>query len=125
MKIERSGDCGNSPKNLFAEEVTIALAKRDARALGDRVTDDVCWRTVGGTSVHGKQAFIEAIEALQREPIARLSITHVLNHGRAAAVNGVVEDARGRFADFCNVYEFGSLKGNSMKTITAYVIERA
>ena len=67
---------------------------------------------------------MDAIERLRREPLARVSITHVLNHGRVAAVNGVVEDGRGRVVDFCNVYEFANLKGNCVKTITAYVIER-
>jgi hypothetical protein len=124
MKIQRSGDCGNSPKNAFAEELTISLAKRDKGSLVDRVTDDVCWQTVGRSTVIGKSAFMEAVEQLRREPLARVAITHVLNHGRVAAVNGVVEDARGRVADFCNVYEFSNLKGDCVKSITAYVIDR-
>jgi hypothetical protein len=124
MKIQRSGDCGNSPKNLFAEELTIALAKLDARALDERLSDDVCWRMVGSVAVDGKAAFVEAMRRSRGEPITRLSITHVLNHGRVAAVNGVVEDASGRVVDFCNVYEFSNLKGNCVKAITAYAIER-
>jgi SnoaL-like domain len=124
MKIQRSGDCGNSPKNVFAEELTIALAKRDASSLDERLTDDVRWHRVGQTTVDGKSAFMDALEKLRRQPLARLSVSHVLNHGRVAAVNGVVEDAHGCVADFCNVYEFSNLKGNCVKTITAYEIAR-
>ena len=123
MKIRRSGDCGNSPKNVFVEDLTIALAKRDARALDAKLTNDVRWTLAGGSTVHGKPALNEALAG--GEPIARLTIAHVVTHGRAGAVNGTLEDAQGRIRDFCNVYEFGSAKGDSVGAITAYLVERA
>ena len=121
MKVQRSGDCGNSPKNVFAEEVTIAIAKRDTRFLRAKLTDDVRWNVVGARIVDGKQAFCDAL-AMQSDAVTKLVINHVVSHGRAAAVNGVAEDAEGGSIDFCNVYEFGNAKGNSLKSITAYAV---
>ncbi len=41
-------DCGNSPKNLFLQEFTIAFARSDTGAVLSRVTDDICWNIIGG-----------------------------------------------------------------------------
>ena len=119
MQIRRSGDCGNSPKNVLVEALTIALAKRDARALDAALTEDVRWHVAGRAAVSGRAALDAALAA---EPaIATLTIAHVISHGRAGAVNGSFEDANGAF-EFCNVYEFASAKGDRVKAVTAYRI---
>ena len=38
-----SEDCGNSPKNLFLQNLTIAFAKHDSKFILDSVTDDIRW----------------------------------------------------------------------------------
>jgi hypothetical protein len=55
-------------------------------------------------------------------PVATLKIARVMTHGRGGAVNGAVEYANGGAAEFCNVYEFSSAKGNRVSGITAYVV---
>ena len=41
-KVIIGEDCGNSPKNIFVQELTIAFAKGDSKCLLKNVTDDVC-----------------------------------------------------------------------------------
>ena len=46
-RVTISEDCGNSPKNIFVQELTIAFAKADSRFLLKNVTDDVLWNILG------------------------------------------------------------------------------
>ena len=46
-EVERSGDCGNSPKNKLLEDLSVALYTSDAEFVLDRVTDDIQWNIVG------------------------------------------------------------------------------
>ncbi len=46
-KITASEDCSNSPKNLFVQNVSIALAVSDIAMILDSVTEDVCWNIIG------------------------------------------------------------------------------
>jgi hypothetical protein len=46
-KVIIGEDCGNSPKNIFVEELTIAFAKGDTKFILNNVTDDVRWNIVG------------------------------------------------------------------------------
>lgn len=40
-KVITSEDCGNSPKNIFLEKLTIAFAKNDFKFILNSVTDDI------------------------------------------------------------------------------------
>ena len=40
-------DCGNSPKNIFVQEITIALANGDVKSVLNSVTEDIRWSIVG------------------------------------------------------------------------------
>ena len=123
-KIVRSGDCGNSPKNTLLESLTIALATRDTRFLNGVVTEDVRWNVVGRRVVEGKRALVDAIdETGRRDAVTRVAIDHVLSHGRAGAVDGTMRIGK-RTVAFCNVYEFGSAKGTTVKAITTFAIEQ-
>ena len=50
-----------------------------------------------------------------------LTIEHVLSHGRAGAVDGVVEFGNKRRA-FCQVYELSNAAGSRVKALTSYSI---
>lgn len=119
-EILRSADCGNSPKNAFLEALAVAMASGDVEAALGRVADDVEWRMAGGDVARGKEQFAAALHGAQEKP-ARLTMVHALSHGKAGAVNGVVEYAGGRAHGFCHVFEFGSAKGTSVSRITSYV----
>jgi hypothetical protein len=46
-KVIVSEDCGNSPKNIFVQNLTIALAKCDSRFILESMTEDVHWNILG------------------------------------------------------------------------------
>jgi ketosteroid isomerase-like protein len=61
-EIERSKDCGNSPKNQLVEDLAIALSTGDHRTVSRLVTDDAQWTIVGGSAFRGREAILQAIE---------------------------------------------------------------
>jgi hypothetical protein len=120
-KVHASPDCGNSPKNIFIQDLTIAIAKGNTALLIKNVTDDFRWNIVGDWTVEGKD---EATAALKRsKKVAEITIQHVTSHGRAGAVNGTIKLTNGKQLAFCDVYEFGNTKGDKVREITSYIIE--
>jgi SnoaL-like domain len=122
-RVVRSADCGNSPKNQFLETLAIALAKRDAKAVLGSVTDEVEWNIVGSEHIQGKESLAEALSGMAAERPAKLTILHVVSHGKAGAVNGRMEYRSARPREFCDVYEFSSAKGTRVSRITSYGVE--
>jgi hypothetical protein len=122
-KIIRSEDCGNSPKNIFLEKLTIAIAKGDAKFILRSITEDARWTIVGERVIEGQEALAESLERIKHNEIAELTMYHIATHGKAGAVNGRLKLKGGRTQAFCNVYEFGNAKGVNVREITSYVIE--
>jgi len=122
-KIIANEDCGNSPKNIFVQNMTIAFAQGDTELLLNSVTDDIRWNMVGGKVVEGKVAFAKALAQHAKHKALELSVGHVMTHGIAGAVNGVLKFKGGVSQAFCDVYEFNGVKGTIIKEITSYVIE--
>ena len=122
-KVIIGEDCGNSPKNIFVQELTIAFAKADSRFLLKNVTDDVRWNILGDQVIQGKDDFAEALEERKNNKAAELTILHIATHGKAGAADGRTKFKNGKIHAFCNVYEFNNTKGTSVKEITSYVIE--
>lgn len=58
-------DCGNSPKNIFLQKLTIALAKRDSILVLSSLTDDILWNILGDKLIEGKDDFTKALERLK------------------------------------------------------------
>ena len=121
-EINRSGDCGNSPKNQLVENVSVALAIADVDALSDWVTDDVKWEVVGGSTVSGQSELADAVERPGREEPTAVTIEHVVTHGKAGAVSGRVAFGQGT-REFCDVYEFSSARGTHVKSVKSYRID--
>ena len=122
-KVITSEDCGNSPKNIFVQDLTIALAKVDSKFLLDNVTDDIRWNRIGDKLIQGKDDFAEALEGIKKDKADQLTVHHVATHGKAGAVNGTTQLKDGKTYAFCDVYEFSNSKGIAVKEITSYVIE--
>jgi hypothetical protein len=122
-KVIFSEDCGNSPKNIFVQDFTIALAKADSRFIPENVTEDVRWNILGNQHIQGKEQLIEALKLSKLGKVAELTIQHVATHGKAGAVNGIKKLANGKTVGFCDFYEFGDTKGTLIKEITTYQIE--
>jgi hypothetical protein len=99
MKVTRSGECSNSPKNAFVEDFTIALALGDDP--GDRLSHDAQLPDIG------------------LENATSLTILHAISHGRIGAANGEAV-VNGETVAFAFVLEFTSTKGNCVRRIDFY-----
>ena len=121
-RITVSKDCGNSPKNIFLQKMTIASAGGDVDFLFAFVTEAIRWNQLGGRLVQGKEAFVQAFSS-RYEDSQELIILHVMTHGKAGAVDGRVRLNNGKVNAFCDVYEFNNARGESVKEITSYEIE--
>ncbi len=115
----------NSPKNLFLQKVTIAFATGDVQTVLNAVADDIALEIVGEGTVQGKSELTKTLKHLTSKAATELTIKHVVSHGKAGAVNGLLERKSGRQLSFCNVYEFTGAKGDCVKKITSYRIEAA
>jgi len=120
--ITISKDCGNSPKNIFLQKMTIASVREEVDFLGASVSVDIRWNTLDGPLVQGREAFVQAF-ASRHENSEEMTILHVMTHGKAGAVDGRVRLNDGEAYAFCDVYEFTNAKGECIKEITSYVIE--
>ena len=73
-KVLISEDCGNSPKNLFVQELTIAFAKGDSKFILSHITDDVRWDRIDDEVKEGKH---DVANAGKENPAAELILQHV------------------------------------------------
>ena len=121
LRIVRSKDCGNSPKNKFVENFVVAIAEGDEGFIKSALAADVEWHAIGRKPIHGAQAVATAI--LRGAATSRIEIEHVVTHGRAGAINGVVEFGE-KLRYFCHMYEFANAKGISIRKLTSYSIAR-
>jgi hypothetical protein len=121
-RIVPSETCGNSPKNLFVQDLAIACARHDIDFLLDNFSDDIRWHIVGDQELRGKDAVAEWLRSRQDSETAELVIEHAITHGRVGSVNGVTKCGQGGRNEFCNVYEFTSARATGVKAITSYVI---
>jgi predicted site-specific integrase-resolvase len=122
-KIIKSDDCGNSPKNLLVESISIALALGDGESLSGSVTDDIRWNMIGSVLLQGRKSFSERFKQVKNDKVTEIVIQHVATHGKSGAVNGTKKLKSGKTYAFRDVYEFSGAKGTSAHEITSYVIE--
>ncbi len=122
MEIRRSPNCGNAPKNLFVEELAVAISTQDLEGVSSSISDQVQWRVVGRFTVRGRQAFIKALPEICPRKAKALQIHRVVSHGRAGAVNGELELNSGEVVEFCHVFEFTNTKGTAVGQVTSYMI---
>jgi hypothetical protein len=116
-------DCGNSPKNRFVQELTIAFAKGDPKFLIANTTGDIRWNVVGGPAIQGKDRLMEAPGEKSTDPVVELVIHHIATHGKTGAADGLLKLKTGKTRAFCDVYEFSNSKGTRVTEITSYWIE--
>lgn len=98
MKVTRSGECKNSPRNAFVE---------------DFVVD---W--LAAESLSGR---LEAGASLPELPddLTEIDILHAISHGKIGAANGSIT-ARGSKKPFAVFIEFASTKGTLARNVSLY-----
>ena len=119
MKVIRSSDCGNSPKQKLLEDMSVALAGADAGLIDSLTVPELVWLHVGGNPVEGQDAVLSAIR--QSGPATEVSIERVVSHGRVGAVNGIITRGGKRTA-FCHMFEFNNTKCTHVKSISTYSV---
>lgn len=117
-KITGSKDCGNSPKNQFAEKVAVAIEKSDHKFITTELNDNAVWEQ-GSDTISGLADCIEQLAMNNIEP-TEITIDHVVTHGKAGAVNGVSRHGKGAERRFCHVLEFTSVKCTTLARICSY-----
>lgn len=122
-KVIIGEDCGNSPKNIFLQKLTIAFANVDSKYIVSNVTDNFRWNIVGDQLIQGKEHLARALEQAKSDKAAELTIHHVSTHGKSGAVNCTRKWKNGKTQAFCDVYEFKDTKGSSVREITSYLID--
>lgn len=122
VEVHAPNDCGNAPRKGFLKEFNRAFAEGDVDFLRECVSDDVVWEIVGEETLRGREAFIEALEAMASKQAVRLILHHVITHGKEAAAHGELHFVDGEIAHFCDVYEFRGAKGTTLKYIRSFVV---
>lgn len=116
IQIHGSKDCGNSPKNKFVQEITIAL--ETGKAQPEYFSEDVVWENASGTPVHGRNALVKELAA-RPEPAA-IIVLHAISHGKVGAANGEVTFGDGGSRRFSYIFEFTNTNASSISLITSY-----
>lgn len=122
-KIIVGEDCGNSPKNILLQNLTIAFGKGEIKFILGKVTDDFHWNIVGDQLIQGKDNFAKALQRKKNEKVLEIAVHHIATHGKYGAANGTTKLKNGKTLAFCDVYEFKDTKRTLVKEITSYVIE--
>jgi len=114
VEIMGSRDCGNSPKNQFAQDVAIAL--ETGQVAPGMLSEDVVWTR--DVPVNGREAVRQAIS--EQPDVSAVVIEHAISHGRVGMANGLVTLADGRRRRFSHVFDFTNTKGNCVAAINSY-----
>ena len=122
-KVIVGEDCGNSPKNIFLQKLTVALAKGNSKFILGSVTHDISWNIIGNALIQGTEEFAKALERMKKDKVTQLIIHRIATHGKSGFVNGTTKLKNGKTYTFCDVYEFSNAKGAAVKEMTSYVIE--
>lgn len=115
-KIQGSSDCGNSPKNKFAQDVAVAL--ETGEFLADGFSDDLVWFKNADPPLEGKAAVTSALE--EKAKPTSIVVDHAISHGKVGAANGEVTLANGHKRRFSHIIEFTSTKGNKVVAVKSY-----
>ena len=119
MRVIRSPDCGNAPKQKLLEGMTVALAGADTGLVDSLALPDLVWLHIGKKPIEGQDAVRSVIRKFG--PATELAIERVVSHGRGGAVNGIITRVGKRTA-FCHMFEFNNTKGTHVKSISTYSV---
>ncbi len=115
-QIQGSKDCGNSPKNQFVQDVSVAI--ECGEAMPDAFSEDVTWEQPETQRISGKTDVLEHLRS--RPNPTSITVLHAISHGKVGAANGEVTLANGHTRRFCHVFEFTNTKANCISVIKSY-----
>ena len=112
--IKKSKDCGNSPKQQFLQDLTIALACNHLSELESFLSEDITWCQSGRADIVGMDALLN--KQKKNPPVDSLTIHDVVSHGKKGAVRGTYETS-GKARSFCHFFEFTNHKYTEVNVI--------
>ncbi|MEA5078892.1 MAG: hypothetical protein VB013_10025 [Anaerolineaceae bacterium] len=125
MKIIRSQDCGNSPKNALLADLEVALAGRNLAFLKEHVLSDLIWTIAGFGQGVGLTSLLDALDScLAGSSVDELEIGSSFSHGKMGAVYGMRRNFVGKQYEFCSLYELSSAGSGKVKNLKIFQIEK-
>ncbi|MBQ2262129.1 MAG: hypothetical protein II336_12245 [Loktanella sp.] len=115
-QIQGSKDCGNSPKNQFVQDVSVAM--ECGEAMPEAFSEEVTWEQTATQLMSGKNALLEYLGS--RPKPASITVLHAISHGKVGSANGEVTLANGHTRRFCHVFEFTNTKANCISVVKSY-----
>jgi len=113
-EVLRSPDCGNSPKNLAAQEIALALMGVGTLP-EDALVEAVAWDVPGG-AVTGRAAVLARAAAQSADVIA---VDQVVTHGRGGSVSGRITRG-GDTRLFCHLIRFTSAAARDIAQLVSF-----
>lgn len=124
MKTDIMAHCGNAPKMQRVIDLTIALAKRDEKAVQQHVREDFVWSTVGTNDTLTYDELAAKLPA--RPAVKKLTVTNAMSHGNAAMCEGELVFEDGDTLLFCNVVQYTSTaKDAFIKEAHTYFVKKS
>ena len=112
--IKKSKDCGNSPKQQFLQDLTIALACNSLSDLEVFLSQDISWSQSGRAEISGLDTLTNKLK--KSPPVDSLTIHDVVSHGKKGAVRGTYAIS-GKTRNFCHFFEFSNHKYTEVSVI--------
>ena len=115
VDVTPSRDCGNSPKNAFAQ--TIAVAIESGECLEDVFSADMVWERSDG-EIKGFEAVQKALAAMTKP--SSIVVEHAITHGKVGATSGFCRMPNGAIRRFSHMIEFTNTKANKFAKLKSY-----
>lgn len=113
-EVQRSADCGNSPKNAKVEDIALALMGVGDLA-DDLIAEAATWDRPG-TAVMGHDKIRETASAQHAD---RITVDQVVSHGKAGTVSGRISRA-GKTSLFCHVIRFTTASAKQVAQLVSF-----
>ena len=112
-----SPDCGNSPKNQFAQAIAIAIEQGDRAYLEGAAHKDLKVISTQGQSISPSH-WLDDLQAV--EAPLEIHIRDVSTHGKVGAVTGSTKLASGAETRFCHTLRFATASARQVLRIESF-----
>lgn len=119
MKIERSVDCGNSPKNKLVEDLFIGVVENKAKKIRPYLDDkSIGFFSNGDTSLDliNEKNFFDFTATKN----SLLKIMCVTSHGKVGAANGLLKLSKNEQISVSVFFAFTSVSAKVLATVYLY-----
>lgn len=123
MKVIVNADLSHSTLNKKLELYTRWFASYALTDLENVFDNNIVWTLIGDKPVLGKESLLKTLNMMKDNRVVQLTINRIVNHGKEAAVDGVMRMEDGSSYGFADFYKFSDIQGKEIKEITSYVVQ--